>query len=70
MSDLDRLHEIIDVLPPRRVHALLTLPDAPQSIDREEFGRRLAEAAEKDVDEQTAARVLAAEAEQRAYPSR
>lgn len=64
MTDLDRLHEIIDALPPRRVHALLTLLDAPQSIDRDEFARRLVEAAEEDVDEQTAARVLVAEAEQ------
>ena len=36
MSDLDRLHEIIDTLPPQRVHALLT----PESIDHEEFTRR------------------------------
>ena len=36
MSDLDRLHEIIDTLPPQRVHALLTLLDTPESIDHEE----------------------------------
>jgi hypothetical protein len=64
VSDLDRLHEIIDTLPPRQVHALLTLLDTPESIDREEFVRGLAEAPEEEVDEQAAARVLAAEAEQ------
>jgi hypothetical protein len=63
VSDLDRLHEIIDTLPPRRVHALLTLLDTPESIDHEEFVRSLAEAPEEEVDEQTVARVLAAEAE-------
>ena len=64
MSDLDRLHEIIDTLPPRRVQALLTLLDTPESIDSEEFARLLAEAPGEEVDEQTAARILAAEAEQ------
>ena len=64
MSDLDRLHEIIDTLPPQRVHALLTLLDTPESIDHEEFTRRLAAAPEEAVDEDTAARILAAEAEQ------
>ncbi len=64
MSDRDRLHEIIDALPPQQVHALLTLLAAPQPISDEEFARRLAEAPEEGVDEATAARVLAAEAEQ------
>ena len=62
MSDLDRLHEIVDALPPRQVHALLTLL-APQPIGDEEFARRLAEAPEEEVDEETVARILAAEAE-------
>jgi hypothetical protein len=44
MSDLDRLHEIIDALPPQQVHALLTLLVPPQPISAEEFARRLAEA--------------------------
>jgi hypothetical protein len=60
MSDLDRLHEIIDALPPPQVHALLT---APQPISDEEFARRLAMAPEEEVDEETTARILAAEAE-------
>jgi len=63
MSDLDRLHEIINALPPRQVHALLTLLAPPQPISDEEFARRLAEAPEEEVDEGTAARILAAEAE-------
>ena len=64
MSDLDRLHEIINALPPQQVHALLTLLVPPQRISDEEFARRLAEAPEEEVDEETTARILAAEAEQ------
>jgi hypothetical protein len=64
MSELDRLHEIIDALPPHQVHALLTLLAAPKPIDDEEFARRLAEAPEEEVDEETVVRILAAEAEQ------
>ena len=71
MDELDRLHEIIDTLPPQRVHALLTLLEPsqsipqsiPQSISDEEFARLLADAPEEDVDEQTAARILASESE-------
>jgi len=63
MSDVDRLHEIIDTLPPKRVSALLTLLDAQQPITDEEFVRRLAEAPEEEVDEETIARILAAETE-------
>jgi hypothetical protein len=64
MSDLDRLHEIIDALPPPQIHALLTLLDIRQPIGDEEFERRLAAVPEEDVDEETIARILAAEAEQ------
>jgi hypothetical protein len=64
MSDLDRLHEIIDALPPQQVHALLTLLVPPQPISAEELAGRLAEAPEEQVDEETIARILAAEAEQ------
>ena len=64
MSDLDRLHEIIDALPPQQVRALLTLLAPPPPISDEEFARRLAMASEEDVDEETIARVLAAEAAQ------
>ena len=63
MSDLDRLHEIIDALPPQQVYALLTLLAPPQPIGDEEFARRLAEAPEEEVDGETAARIFAAEAE-------
>jgi hypothetical protein len=54
MSDLDRLHEIINALPPQQVHALLTHLAPPQPIGDEEFARRLAEAPEEEVDEGTA----------------
>ena len=64
MSDLKRLHEIIDNLPPQQVHALLTLLESAQPIDDEEFARRLAALPEEEVDEETVARILAAEAEQ------
>jgi hypothetical protein len=57
VSELDRRHEIMDALPPRQIHALLTLLDKPQPIDDEEFARRLAEAPEEAVDEETAARI-------------
>ena len=63
MSDVDRLHEIIDALPPQQVHALLTLLAPPQPISDEEFARRLAMAPEEEVDEGTVARIFAAEAE-------
>jgi hypothetical protein len=63
MSELDRLHEIIDALPPPQIHALLTLLAPPQPISDEEFARHLAMAPEEDVDEETIARILAAEAQ-------
>jgi hypothetical protein len=63
MSDLDRLHEIIDALPQQQVQALLALLIPVQPIDDGEFARRLAEAPEEEVDEETMARILAAEGE-------
>ena len=63
MSDLDRLHEIIDALPPRQIDALLALLDTRQPISDEELVRRLAEAPEEEVDAESTAQVLAAEAE-------
>jgi hypothetical protein len=64
MSDQERLHEIIDTLPPQQVQALLTLLESAQPVSDEEFARRLAEAPEEEADEETVARILAAEAEQ------
>lgn len=64
MSDLERLHEIIDTLPPQQVHALLTLLESAQPVSDEEFARRLAEAPEEEADQETVARILAAEGEQ------
>jgi hypothetical protein len=63
MSDLDRLHEIIDALPAQQVHALLSLLGPTRPIGDEDFARRLAGAGEEEVDEETIARILAAEAE-------
>jgi hypothetical protein len=64
MDELDRLHAIIDALPPDRVHALLTLLAPPPPINHEEFARRLAQAPEEEADEETVARILAADADQ------
>ena len=64
LSDLDRLHEIIDALPQQQVQALLALLAPAQPISDEEFARCLAGAPEEEVDEETMARILAAEAEQ------
>jgi hypothetical protein len=63
-SDLDRLHESIDALPPQQVYALLTLLESQRPLTDEEFARRLAEAPEEEAGEETVARILAAEAEQ------
>ena len=40
MSDLDRLHEIIDALPQQQVQALLALLVPSRPISDEEFARR------------------------------
>lgn len=63
MSERDRLHDIINALPPQQVHALLTLLARPHPISDEEFAHCLATPPEEEVDEETAARILAAEAE-------
>jgi hypothetical protein len=63
VSDIDRLHQIIDTLAPQQVRALLALLEAHEQVDNEEFVRRLAEAAEEEIDEETAARILASESE-------
>jgi hypothetical protein len=64
MSDLERLHEIVNVLSSQQVRALLTLLAPAQPVSDEEFARRLAEAPEEEADQETVACVLAAEAEQ------
>ena len=63
MNDLDRLHEIIDTLPVQQVQALLTILQISQSVDNEEFARRLATAPDEEVNGETTARILAAEAD-------
>ena len=63
MSERERLHEIVDSLPPQQVHALLTLLLPAQPVGDEEFARRLAAAPEEESDEETIARLLAAEVE-------
>ena len=67
MSETDRLHAIIDVLPPQ-VHALLTLLGA-ETLDDEAFSHRLAGASDEDLDAETATRILAAECEPGEYVS-
>jgi hypothetical protein len=64
MSELDRLHEIIDSLSPQKIRALLTLLVPPQAIGNDEFAHHFAEAPEEAVDDATIDRILAAEAEQ------
>ncbi len=64
MSERERLHELIDALPPQQVQALLALLDTREPIGDEEFARRFAEIPQEEVDEETVARILAAEAEQ------
>ena len=63
MNDLDRLHEIIDTLPVQQVQALLTILQISQPVDNEEFARRLATAPDEEVNGETTARILAAEAD-------
>jgi hypothetical protein len=64
MSDLDRLHEIIDKLPLQQVHALLTLLEPEQSLSDEDFFRLLALAPEEEIGEEITKRLSAAEAEE------
>lgn len=64
MSDIDRLHDMIERLPPRQIRALLTLLDTMQPISDEEFAHRLSESPPEEVDDETSARILAAETEQ------
>jgi len=42
MRDVERLHEIIDALPPQQVHALLTLlaPPSPSAMRSSPVGSR------------------------------
>ncbi|MCX6619273.1 MAG: hypothetical protein NTZ98_24650 [Acidobacteria bacterium] len=61
---MDRLHEMIERLPPRQIRALLTLLDTLQPISDEELAQRLSESPPEKVDDETSARILAAETEQ------
>ena len=63
MSDRERLHEIVETLPVDQVQAWLAILEGIGAISDQEFARRLAEASEEEVDPETAARMLAAEAE-------
>lgn len=69
MSERERLHEIVHVLPPHQVRALLTLLESVPALSHEQFAMRLAEAPEEDIDEETAVRLSAALAEPREYVS-
>ena len=68
MSDLHKLHLIINTLPPSQIQALLTLLEKPEPVSNEQFGLRLVQAGtqagtEEDYDAETIARLLAAQAE-------
>ncbi len=55
MSDLDRLIEIARVLPPAKVHALLTVAELMNDyVPDEEFRRKIDAAPPLDVDDETA----------------
>jgi hypothetical protein len=56
MSELERLIEIARVLPPAKVHALLTVAEQMTGcVSQEEFLRTINAAPPLDVDEETAA---------------
>ena len=63
MNDREKLHEIIDSLPPPQIQALLTLLDSVPALGDDDFALALAQAPEEDADEDTVARILAAEDE-------
>jgi hypothetical protein len=63
MSEIERLRQIIDTLPPQQVHALLTLLAPHSPVSHDEFLRLLSEAPEEDVDDETAARILSSNGE-------
>jgi len=63
MSELERLHQIIDALPAQQVRALLTLLEAAQPVSDEELVGRLQNTPEEELDEETTLRILAAESE-------
>ena len=67
MNDTDYLHGIIDTLPQHQVQALLTLLEPVRPISNEEFVRILANAPEEEIDDETGAELLAAEAEEGPY---
>ena len=55
MSELERLIEIVRVLPPSKVHALLTVAEQMTGyVSDEEFLRTINSAPPLDVDEETA----------------
>ncbi len=61
MSELERLIEIARVLPPAKVHALLTVAEQMSDyVSDEEFLRKINSAPPVDVDEETAAELRAA----------
>jgi ssDNA-binding replication factor A large subunit len=71
VSDRDRLHGLIDVLPDETIAAILTLVDPPgRVLTNEEFAARMAEISAEEgeeLDEETAAAILAGEAEDGPY---
>jgi hypothetical protein len=61
MSDLERLIEIARVLPPAKVHALLTVAEQMTDyVTDDDFLRKINSAPPLDVDEETAAELRVA----------
>ena len=61
MSELERLIEIARLLPPAKVHALLSVAEQMTDyVSDEEFLRKINSAPPLDVDEETAAELRAA----------
>jgi hypothetical protein len=69
VSDRDRLHGLIDVLPDETIAAILTLVDPPgRVLTNEEFAARMAEISAQEgeeLDEETAAELRASLADPR-----
>jgi hypothetical protein len=64
MSDLERLIEVAQALPPAKIHALLTVAEQmTDSVSEDEFSRKLNSADPADIDSETAQELRSALAE-------
>ncbi len=70
MSEVERLIEIVRVLPPSKVHALLSVAEEMTGqVSEDEFLRKISSAPPVDVDAETAEELRAALAERGATTS-